>query len=383
MIARAGAEAGARRRTAAQVPFVDLPIQYRALRDEVDAAIASVLKRFDFILGEPVASFEAAFADYCQASHAVGVDSGFSALELILSAYGIGPGDEVITAANAFHGTVAAIESCGARPVLVDVDPTTYTLDPTRIAPAISRATRAVIPVHLYGHPADMDSIGAVTREYGLLVFEDAGQAPGARYRGRRTGSLGDAAAYSFYSRQNPGPFGDAGMVVTSDAAVAERVRWLRNLSTPAKLRYIVKGRNRRLDTVQAAALHVKLRHLDDSNASRRRIAALYSELLSSLPVGQPEEASWAEHVYHLYVIEAAERDALQNHLARAGIVTAVHYPVPVPGKPAHLGPGEWRRDRPVTERCAGRILSLPMYPGMPPDASAYVTAAIRTFYEG
>ena len=363
------------------VPFVDLQAQYQTIKEEVNAAINGVLSRSDFVLGSSVREFEEEFARFCGAAHAIGVDSGYSALELILRAYGIGAGDEVITAANTFVATALAISTCGAKPVLVEIDPKSYNLDPAQLEAAITSATRAIMPVHLYGQPADMDPILDIARKYGLLVIEDAAQAHGARYKGRRTGSLGDAAGFSFYPAKNLGAYGDGGCVVTNDASLAERVRLLRNLGQRVKYNHQIKGYNHRLDTLQAAVLRVKLSKLDAWNAARRRVAALYTQLLADLPVTLPAEPPWAEQVYHLYVIRAQNRDALQSHLQKAGIATGLHYPIPI-----HLQPAfqelDYRRGKfPFTEVCSDEILSLPMYPELEDDAINYVVGAIRDYY--
>jgi dTDP-4-amino-4,6-dideoxygalactose transaminase len=363
------------------VPFVDLLASYTALKDEIDAAMRDVLARTDFVLGTAVAEFEAAFAAYCGVAHAVGVDSGFSALELMLRAYGIGAGDEVITAANTFIATAGAIHAVGARPVLVDITPDTYTMDPEQVAAAVTPATKALLPVHLYGHPADIDALERIAEKHGLAVFEDACQAHGARYRQRRAGSLGVAAAFSFYPSKNLGAFGDGGMIVTDDAAMASMLRKLRNLGSSAKYQHEIIGFNRRLDTLHAAVLSAKLRHLDADNASRRRTAALYSALLADVPVATPATRDDAEHVFHLYVIEGDDRQGLQQHLAAARVQTGIHYPVPIHLQPAYRSLGYELGAFPVTERSAQRILSLPMYPDMPLTAIAHTAASVRTFY--
>ena len=362
------------------VPFVDVRSAYESVKGDIDTAIRRVIERSDFILGAAVEEFEAAFASYCGVGHAVGVDSGFSALELILRAYEVGPGHEVVTAANTFVATVAAIEAAGARPVLVDVLPDTYTLDPDRLRAAITPATRAVVPVHLYGQPAEMDAITAIAADHRLWVFEDACQAHGARYRGRRAGSLGHAAAFSFYPSKNLGAFGDGGMVVTDDAATAVRLRALRNLGSSAKYHHDTKGFNRRLDTLQAAVLSAKFTRLDDDNASRRWAADRYADLLAGLPVATPTTAADREHVFHLYVVQVAERTALQHHLHRAGVATGIHYPIPVHFQPAYRSLGDGPGSFPVTERAAARILSLPMYPDIPLAALAHTAGALRSF---
>jgi dTDP-4-amino-4,6-dideoxygalactose transaminase len=346
-----------------QVPLVDLAAQQQALAPELKPVIGEICTRTDWILGSEVDAFEHEFATYCEAEHAVGTDSGLSALELILRAAGIGPGDEVVTSANTFIATVLAITHAGATPVLVDVDPATGSLDADALELAISPRTKAVIAVHLYGRPAEMDEITSVTTGRGLLLVEDACQAHGARYRGRRTGSLGDAAAFSFYPGKNLGGFGDGGAVVTGDPELAEAVRTLRNYGQRHKHEHVVKGFNRRLDTLQAAILRVKLRHLDDWNARRRRHAAAYAELLRDAGVSLPHAPEHVEHVWHLYVVSVPERDALRASLAELGIQTGVHYPVPIHLQAAYADLALPRGSFPVTERQAAEIVSLPMYP--------------------
>jgi dTDP-4-amino-4,6-dideoxygalactose transaminase len=360
------------------VPLVDLFAQYSAMAADIHAAIETVLNRTDFILGKDVAQFEEEFATYCETGYAVGVDSGTSALELILRACGIGPGDEVITAANTFIATCLAISYTGATPVLVDVDPKTYTLDVALLEQAISQRTKAVIPVHLYGHPADMDPINAFAEKHGLVVIEDACQAHGARYKGKRVGSLGHAAAFSFYPAKNLGGYGDGGAVVTQDAQIAETIKMLRNYGQSEKYHHLVRGYNHRLDTLQAAILRAKLKYLDGWNEARRQLARLYSRHLSGSPVVVPVEASFAEPVYHLYVIQAPSREQLMSHLNEKGIATAIHYPIPIHLQPAYQDlaypPGSF----PVTEQLAGRLLSLPMYAELPPDMVERVSEGIR-----
>lgn len=362
-----------------QVPFVDLGAQRAAIADELDQAIRSVLDRTDFILGRDVALFEEAFAAYCEVKYAVGVDSGTSALEMALRAYGIGPGDEVITAANTFIATVLAIAYVGAWPVLVDVDPRTYTLDPLRLASAITPQTKAIIPVHLYGQPADMDPIMEIARQHGLIVIEDACQAHGARYKGARVGSFGHAAAFSFYPGKNLGAYGDGGMVVTNDERIAQTLQMLRNYGQSQKYRHELKGFNRRLDTLQAAVLRVKLAYLDDWNAARRAHAAHYSELLGAV-VETPQVAEYAESVWHLYVIHTPHREALRAHLSSRGISVGMHYPIPIHLQPAFQDLGYRKGDFPVSERNAAEGLSLPMYAELAPETIEYVATTIVDF---
>lgn len=361
-----------------RVRFVDLAAQHTALASEIDQALAGVFGRTDFVLGRDVHLLEEEFAAYCGVDYAIGVDSGTSALELALRAWDIGPGDEVITAANTFVATAFAISQVGATPVLVDVDPITYNLDATLLPGALSSRTRALIPVHLYGQPADMDPILAFACAHGLVVIEDACQAHGARYKGRRAGSLGHAAAFSFYPSKNLGACGEAGMVVTDNADAAERIRWLRNQGQQAKYQHVVCGHNHRLDTVQAAILRVKLSRLDTWNTVRRRRARLYTRLLAGIPtIVCPIVAAYAEPVYHLYVIRVAGRDALQTYLLERGIETGIHYPTPIHLQPAYRDLGYRSGSFPVTERYAGEILSLPMYAELPEAQCEQVAQAI------
>jgi len=362
------------------VPFVDLRAQYQALASELQQAISAVLERGDFILGEEVRLFEGDFAAYCEAAYAVGVDSGTSALELALRAFGIGSGDEVITVANTFIATVSAIADTGARPVLVDVDPETYNIDVSQMEGAITERTKGVIPVHLYGHPADMDPILEIAQQYGLVVIEDACQAHGAKYKGKRVGSLAHAAVFSFYPAKNLGAYGDGGMVVTNDARVAEVVRMLRHHGQREKYHHILRGYNHRLDTLQAAVLRVKLKYLDEWNAARRGHAQLYNELLADCPVVRPMEADYAEPVYHLYVVRAKNRDRLRTSLHDKGVKTGIHYPIPMHLQPAYRDLGYQKGSFPVTEECAEQVLSLPMYAELTPAQVAYAVEAIVGF---
>lgn len=364
-----------------KIPFVDLQAQYRSIQPEADAAVLGVMGRGDFILGQAVADFEKAFAEWCQTDFAVGVDSGYSALELMLLAYDIGPGDEVITAANTFIATTLAISNTGAKPVLVDMDPVTYNIDPAKIEAAITPATKAILPVHLYGQTADMDPIIEIARKHNLLVFEDAAQAHGALYKGRRAGSLGDAAAFSFYPGKNLGAYGDGGAVTTNSEEAAEKVRLLRNIGQNVKYHHIIKGFNHRLDTMQAAILNVKLPHMDEWNASRRRAAATYSRLLEGMPLVTPVTPEWAEHIFHLYVIQTPLRDELQKALNEAGVASGMHYPIPIHLQPAYSELGYKEGDFPETEAYAAQILSLPMFPELTDEQVAYVAETIGQFF--
>ena len=359
-----------------RVPFVDLQAHHEPLRAELDAAVAAVGRRGDFILGESVDAFEHEFAAFIGTRHAVGVASGFSAIELALRAHGIGAGDEVITAANTFIATTLAIAAAGATPRLADIDPTTCTMAVDRLAECITPRTRAIVPVHLYGQPADMDAVRQFAERHHLLVLEDAAQAHGARYRGRRVGTFGHAAAFSFYPSKNLGAWGDAGLVATDDAAIAERLRVLRNVGQRAKYVHACAGTNARLDTVQAAVLRVKLPHLDGWNAARRAHADRYRARLGGrLRVPQPVPDR--EHVYHLFVVEVDRREQVRDRLRASQIDTGIHYPVPVHLQEASVALGYRRGDFPVTEAAADRILSLPMYAELTDDQIDLVSDAL------
>ncbi|OLB17622.1 MAG: erythromycin biosynthesis sensory transduction protein eryC1 [Acidobacteria bacterium 13_2_20CM_2_57_6] len=363
-----------------QVPFVDLGAQYRTIEGEIGEATSRVIQQSDFILGREVSLFEEEFAAFCEAKYAIGVDSGTSALELALRAYDIGPGDEVITAANSFIASALAISHAGARPILVDVDPSTYTVDVSAIEKAITPRTKAVIPVHLYGHPAHMNPIRELADKHGLVIIEDACQAHGTRYKGRRAGSLGHAAAFSFYPGKNLGAYGDGGIVVTNDRGIARRLEMLRNYGQKEKYQHLFRGYNRRLDTLQAAVLRVKLRYLEKWNAARRWNAVLYHKFLDGCGLLLPGEAPGAESVWHLYVIRAEQRDALKEHLISRGISASIHYPIPIHVQPAYLDLGYKKGDFPVTESCAHQVLSLPMYAEISQDQIEYVAKTIRNF---
>lgn len=358
------------------VPFMDLSRLHEPLLPDIRAAMDEVIRRNAFILGDEVAQLENAFADYCDAAHCVGLDNGSSALELALRAWGIGPGDEVITAPNSFIATASGIAFTGATPVFVDIDPATYNIDVTQIEGAITPRTKAIVPVHLYGQPADMDPIMKIAHKHGLKVLEDACQAHGARYHGRRCGSLGDAAAFSFYPAKNLGCFGDGGALTTNDAALAEQVRMLRNYGQRVKYEHVFLAYNRRLDTLQAAVLNVKLPHLDGWNSSRRQTAARYESLLKG-SVETPQVADYAESVYHLYVIRCPNRDQIAAHLKQAGIDTGYHYPVPIHLQEAYAYLGHQPGAFPEAERACREVLSLPMFPHMRDEEIEAVAAAV------
>lgn len=358
------------------VPFMDLSRMTAPLLADINAAMAEVIRRHAFILGEEVSAFEIAFAAYCEAGHCVGLDNGSSALELALRAWGIGEGDEVITAPNSFIASASGIAFTGARPVFVDIDPTTYTMDVNKLEAAINSRTKAIVPVHLYGQAADMDAIMGIADKHGLKVLEDSCQAHGARYKGRRCGSLGHAAAFSFYPAKNLGCFGDGGALTTNDEATAEKVRMLRNYGQKVKYEHIYIAYNRRLDTLQAAALGVKLPHLDEWNASRRATAARYDAALAGT-YQVPAVPEYSEPVYHLYVIRTEQRAELAVKLKARGIDSGLHYPVAIHLQEAYAYLGLQRGDFPETEKACDEVLSLPIFPYMREDEVEAVIAAL------
>jgi dTDP-4-amino-4,6-dideoxygalactose transaminase len=360
------------------IPLVDLRAQYQPLREEMLDAINDALDGMQLFLGKNVQSFEAEFAEYCGTPYAVGLGSGTEALHLALLACGIGSGDEVITVSHTFVATVEAICLTGATPILVDIDPDTYTIDVSQIEGKVTSNTRAIVPVHLYGQPADMDPILALAEKHGLVVVEDACQAHGAEYNGKRTGSLGDVGCFSFYFSKNLGAYGEAGMCVTNNPEIARHLRMLRDHGSEERYSHTVMGVNARLDEIQAAILRVKMKRLDEWNEARRRNARLYSELLKDSPVITPSEAQYARHVYHLYVIRTSQRDKLQTYLRERGISTGIHYPVPIHLQNAWRNASYRTESLPVTERYAGEILSLPMYPELTPALIEHVAEAIR-----
>jgi dTDP-4-amino-4,6-dideoxygalactose transaminase len=361
------------------IPLIDLTIQHRNLRAEINAAIQGVLDRADFVLGQDVNKLEEEFAAYCGVKYAVGVDSGLSALELSLRALGVGTGHEVIVPAHTFTATAAAVTLAGGTPVFVDVDPDTWNIDPARIEDAITPHTRAIIPVHLYGLPADMNMILGIAEKYHLEVVEDACQAHGAIYKGHRTGSMGNAVGFSFYPTKNLGGCGDGGMVTTNDEKVAIMIRALRNCGQTAKNVHELIPLNHRLDSLQAAILRVKLHYLDEWVESRRRLASLYNQLLPDTVI-KPVEPPGYHHVYHLYVIRSRERDALQAHLKEHGIGTAIHYPSPVHLQPFYSNGHDWHGQFPVAEKICNEILSLPMYPELTDGQIKHVAECIKEF---
>jgi len=366
-----------------KVPFVDLRAQHAPIQDELDDAIAQVMARCDFALGVDVLGFEEEFASYCGARYAIGLDSGLSALELSLRAFGVGPGDEVLVPAHTFIATAAAVSFAGAKLVLVEVDPTTYNLDVEQIEAAITPRTRAIIPVHLYGLPAEMDAIMDVASAHDLIVIEDACQAHGARYRGKRAGTLGHAAAFSFYPTKNLGGCGDGGMLVTDDAQVADKVRAMRNCGQMKKYYHELAPFNHRMDTLQAAILRVKLRHLDRWNEARRKAATWYSQQFTNGGMIPPAENAHSLHVYHLYVVRTKHRDQLQAYLREQGIGTAIHYPVPIHLQPYYLEQDPDWGAFPVTERICDEIISLPIFPTITEEQVQYVAEQVNKFTAG
>ncbi len=364
------------------IPLVDLKAQYLSIKDEMDAAIQRVVDSTSFIMGPEVRAFEEEFARFCGVQHVVGVDSGTAALHLAFLICDIGPGDEVITTPHTFIATIGTLGRVGARPVFVDIDPQTYNIDPARIEAAITARTRAIMPVHLYGQPAEMDPIWEIADRHGLKVIEDAAQAHGAEYKGRRAGSMGHVAIFSFYPGKNLGAYGDAGAVVTDDREIAEKVRMLRDHGRRDKYEHLLQGFNYRIDTLQAAILRAKLAHLEEWNEARRRHAATYRELLSGLDLVLPYEPEHVRAVYHLFVVRLQERDALREHLQARGISTGIHYPIPLHLQPAYRHLGYKEGDFPITEECARQVLSLPMYPELARTQMEEVARAIKKFME-
>jgi dTDP-4-amino-4,6-dideoxygalactose transaminase len=360
------------------VPFLDLGHLHQPIREQLDAVYRRVMDSGWFVMGPELEAFESEFADYCEVKHCIGVGNGLEALHLLLRAYGVGPGDEVIVPSNTFIATWLAVTQCGATPVPVEPVLDTHNIDPSLIAGAITKRTRAIMPVHLYGQPADMDPINALAAEHGLIVIEDAAQAQGARYKGRRVGSLGHAAATSFYPGKNLGALGDGGAVLTNDDSIADKVKQLRNYGSKVKYQHDLLGYNSRLDELQAAFLRVKLSVLDEWNDKRRNIARKYTELLSSASIRLPLVPAYAEPVWHLYVIRSKQRDALKAYLETQGISSVIHYPTP-PHRQACYQCFQGVAF-PIANTLADEVLSLPMSPAMLDDAANLVISAIERF---
>lgn len=360
------------------VPFLDLGRLHQSICEPLDAAYRRVVDSGWFIMGPELEAFEAEFARYCEVKHCIGVGNGLEALHLLLRAYGVGPGDEVIVPSNTFIATWLAVSQCGATPVPVEPDINTHNIDSARIAAAVTSRTRAIMPVHLYGQPADMDPINEMAVKHGLIVIEDAAQAQGARYKGRRAGSLGHAAGTSFYPGKNLGALGDGGAVLTSDDAIADKVRQLRNYGSKIKYRHDLAGYNSRLDEMQAAFLRVKLTVLDDWNAKRREIAGQYSGLLGASGVVLPCVPDYAEPVWHLYVIRSKQREALKTHLEKQGVSTVIHYPIPPHRQGCYQAYAN--QTSPVAEMLAEEVLSLPMFSTLDATEVEHVAAAVCDF---
>ena len=364
-----------------KIPFLNLQASYLELKEDLDAAYHGVMSSGWYILGEEVEAFENEFGAYCQARHCVGVGNGLDGIFLILKACGIGAGDEVIVPANTFIATWMAVSSTGAKPLPVDAEKTTGNIDPEAISAAVTPSTRAIIPVHLYGQPADMDRIKDIASRHRLIVIEDAAQAHGARYKGRPTGGLSRAAAFSFYPAKNLGAFGDAGAIVTNDEELAEKVRLLGNYGSRIKYQHLEKGYNSRIDPIQAALLRVKLRYLDKWNARRKQIANAYLEGLHGLKgLGLPSSPDWAEPCWHTFVIRHQQRNGLQKYLAGKGIDTLIHYPIPPHLSGAYADEFHKRLDLPITEAFARSVLSLPMGPHLSDEQVDHIIETVRSF---
>lgn len=358
------------------VAFLDLGMLHQSIREHLDDAYRRVVDSGWFIMGPELEAFEVEFAQYCNVEHCIGVGNGLEALHLLLRAYGIGPGDEVIVPSNTFIATWLAVTECGATPIPVEPRIDTYNLDPALVANAITHRTRAILPVHLYGQPVDIDPINALASKHGLVVIEDAAQAQGARYKGRRVGSLGHAAATSFYPGKNLGALGDGGAVLTNDDSIADKVRQLRNYGSRVKYQHDLVGYNSRLDEMQAAFLRAKLLVLDEWNARRREIAELYARLLVGAGINLPTVPDFAESVWHLYVVRTEERDALRDRLEQQGVATVIHYPVPPHRQACYQEFAE--QGFPIAEKLAKEVLSLPMSPALRDEEIEFVAKAIR-----
>lgn len=363
------------------IPFVDLKAQYQSLKKEMDKAILDLVGSTQFILGEDVTLFEQEFSKYCDVKHTVAVSSGTEALILALRALEIGPGDEVIVPANTFIATALAVSYVGATPVLVDADDQNYNMDPEHVVRAITPKTKAIMPVHLYGQPADMSLLLKIAKEHKLFVVEDACQAHGAEYKGKRVGGIGDIAAFSFYPGKNLGAYGDGGAVTTNNKKLFDRVTLLHNYGQKIKYHHLVKGTNSRLDTLQASILRVKLPHLDRWNSRRQEIARMYSQGLANLPVTLPAIDKNSTHVFHIYAILTPKREKLQKHLQENGISAQIHYPVPIHLQKAYAELLHGKGDFPVSEYLANHELSLPMYAEMTDTQVQVVINCVRDFF--
>lgn len=363
------------------IPLVDLKAGYKPLKQEIMKTIREVLQEMNLSLGPHCEAFEEEFALYCKAKYAIGVGSGTEAILFALLASGIGKGHEVITSPNTFFATAEAVIQAGAQPVFVDIDPGTYTLNPDDLEKKISKRTKAIIPVHMYGQAADMSPVLEIAERYRLSVIEDACQAHGALYKGQKAGSMGDAGCFSFYCTKNLGGYGEGGMVVTNNAGIAEKIKLYRNHGQRLKYEHTLFGYNGRLDEMQAAILRVKLKHLEEYNERRRKIAQRYAALLKNAPLMLPREAPHRKHVYHLYVVRCDKRDALREYLTSGDIGTGIHYKIPIHLQEAAGTFGYEKGDFPHTEKACSEILSLPMYPELNQEDQRYIAEKIQEFY--
>lgn len=363
-----------------KVPFVDLKRQHSSLKEELDEKIKKVVESSQFIFGEEVDKFEEEFANYCKSKYCVSVGSGTSALYSSMLACDVKPGDEIITVPNTFIATIMPLFLVGAKVKFVDIDPKTYNMDCSKLEKVITSKTKGIIPVHLYGHPADMDPVLSLAKKYNLKIIEDACQAHGAEYKKKKVGCFGDVACFSFYPSKNLGCLGDGGAVVTNNKGLAEKIKIFKNYGQLEKHKHVSFGLNSRLDSLQAGVLRVKLKYLDLWNEKRRKNAGLYNRLLKDSNITIPFEASDVKHVYHLYVIRTENRDSLQNHLANQGISTGIHYPTPIHLQEAYKKLGYKKNNFMVTEKSSNEILSLPMFPELTEEEIFYVCEKIKEF---
>jgi len=365
------------------IPFVDLKSQYLSIKDEIDSAVLKVLESTQFVLGSEVKALEAEFASYCNANYGIAVNTGTSALHLALLAAGIGPGDEVITVPFTFVATAAAIYYTGATPVFVDIDPVTYTIDVSKIENAITERTKAILPVHLYGQPADMEPIMEIARRHGLTVIEDAAQAHGAEYKGQRVGSIGDIGCFSFYPGKNLGAYGEGGMIVTNNPEYTHTMQMLRDWGQEQRYHHVLKGYNYRMDGIQGAILRVKLRYIEEWTEARRTHAAQYNQLLANSGLITPVALPHNRHVYHVYAVRTSQREWLQQQLTAQGIQTGIHYPIPVHLQTAYADLGYQQGDFPHSELAAREVLSLPMYAELTDAQVSQVANSLQNILQG
>lgn len=363
-----------------RVSFVDLKRQYKKIKNEIDNAIFKVVNDGDFILGKELEAFEKEFASYCSSKFCAGVNSGTSALHFALTALGIGNGNEVILPANTFIATALAVSYTGAKPVLADIDRESYNIDSTKIKEKITKKTKAIVPVHLYGQTADMDPILELAKKYNLRVVEDCCQAHGALYKGKKAGSIGDAGCFSFYPSKNLGAYGDGGAIVTSDEKILEKVCMLRNYGQKEKYHHLIKGFNDRLDSIQAAILRVKLKYLNEWNEARIKHALFYNSLLEDTNVIIPVQKNYAKHIYHQYVIRTMERDNLSKYLNSKQISTSIYYPIPIHLQKAYSDLNYKKGSFPITEKCANEIISLPIFPELKQEEIRYIVSSVKEF---